>query len=135
MAINVLTLLRDLQRQGVHFEVAGDRLHVRARQPLPAEVVDTLRAHKAELLRLLAAEADPWPGLLRSANAVDRRLGFILSVLRQFGAEAERTAGGGWLVRAGEFEDFCFWAHRWLGPFRRECEAAGIAWEGVEVEA
>ncbi len=128
-------LLASLRTAGFTLVPRGEMLEVRPAGRLTDDLRAAIRAHKAELLRLLttetpAAEADPWPALLRAANRADKRLEFVLSVLKQFGAEAKRTAGGGWLVRAGKFENFCFWAERWLAPFRQECEAAGIAWEG-----
>lgn len=51
-------LLTELRQHGVVLKADGDRLRFKPRN-LPAETVELLVQHKAVLLRLLQAEADP----------------------------------------------------------------------------
>lgn len=50
-ATDLLTLA---EQYGIEMIPAGDRIRLRAPAPPPPEVLETLRAHKAELLELLA---------------------------------------------------------------------------------
>jgi hypothetical protein len=45
--------LCEAQKHGASLSVRGDRLHVEADDPLPPELVDVLRHHKAALLGML----------------------------------------------------------------------------------
>lgn len=47
-------LLAEAARHGVHVEARGDRLHLEAPAAPPAELVERLRAHRNELVSLLA---------------------------------------------------------------------------------
>jgi hypothetical protein len=58
--VNAEALLRDLESRGVHVEANGDRLHYRGpHEVLTPATLDALRAHKADLLALLAGNS--WP--------------------------------------------------------------------------
>ena len=46
-------ILCELERRGVRLEAVGDRLRYRPKDAVPAEMVEVLRAHKAELLQAL----------------------------------------------------------------------------------
>ena len=56
--MNVRALLDEVARHGGRLTPRGDKLHIDAPEPLPDALMDRLRAHKAELLRLLPAEAE-----------------------------------------------------------------------------
>ena len=63
-------LLAALQTRGVRLAAVGDRLRVEApRGVLTAADRAALAAHKAALLALLRADADPWPALLQRFRA------------------------------------------------------------------
>ena len=58
--MNTATLLRDLEERGVRFEAKDGRLRYHAPAGvLTPEIIDELRAHKAELLALLACLEPP----------------------------------------------------------------------------
>ena len=46
-------ILSELERRGVRLESVGERLRYRPKDAVPAEMVEVLRAHKAELLQAL----------------------------------------------------------------------------------
>lgn len=49
-------LLAEVARHGGRLTPRGDKLHIDAPEPLPDDLMDRLRAHKPELLKLLAGE-------------------------------------------------------------------------------
>ncbi|HKH21494.1 MAG TPA: hypothetical protein VKB53_11540, partial [Gammaproteobacteria bacterium] len=55
--MNVAELNRDIHRHGGDETVDGDDLKLTATQPLPAELLNKLRDHKAELLEYLSSNA------------------------------------------------------------------------------
>ena len=54
-------LLREVERYGARLRPNGDRLRVEFVEPLPDDLMDRLRQHKPELLRLLADPSAPCP--------------------------------------------------------------------------
>jgi len=48
-------LVRDIHWHGAEVTIDGDDLKLTATQPLPAELLNKLRTHKAELLAYLTA--------------------------------------------------------------------------------
>ncbi len=65
MSAAVDHLLAELERHHVQIERRGDRLKMRAPAPPPAELVQRIKTHKPELLRLL-------PDAIRLERAVVR---------------------------------------------------------------
>lgn len=57
--MNVLSLLNEARHYGATLKVNGERLRVEAPAPLPDALLSELRAHKAELLALLARNKIP----------------------------------------------------------------------------
>ena len=55
--MSALTVLQAARDAGTAFEVNGDRLTVDIPETAPDRIVDLLRAHKAEIITLLRAEA------------------------------------------------------------------------------
>lgn len=54
--MSVRDLLDEVARHGGRLTPRGDKLHIDAPEPLPDALMDRLRQHKPELLRLLAKE-------------------------------------------------------------------------------
>lgn len=46
-------IIDEVQRYGGRIEASGDRLNLRAPEPLPGELMERIRQHKAEVLRAL----------------------------------------------------------------------------------
>jgi hypothetical protein len=62
----VRALLAEAARHGIRFQVVGDRIEYEAPRHPPAELLERLRAHREELLALLAAApCEPHHGRLR----------------------------------------------------------------------
>ena len=82
----IFGLLDHLRARGVTIEAVGDRLRYRGpREALSREVIETLRAHKADILRLLSLPpADPDSD---GAGPAGRLGGGVL-----------RTGGGAWVA-------------------------------------
>lgn len=59
--MSVRDLLDEVARHGGRLTPRGDKLHIDAPEPLPDVLMDRLREHKPELLRLLADPARPCP--------------------------------------------------------------------------
>lgn len=57
--MNAAELLREVERHGARLRPNGDRLRVEFVEPLPDDLMDRLRQHKPELLRLLADPSAP----------------------------------------------------------------------------
>jgi hypothetical protein len=62
--MNAADVLRQCARAGVLVSADGGRLHVRSVDgaPVPSDLLVDLRAHKAELLAILAGRPEPRPG-------------------------------------------------------------------------
>jgi hypothetical protein len=56
-------ILSELQQRGVRLEAVGQKLRLRPKEAVPAEMVELLREHKAELLRLLVGDIKTGYGL------------------------------------------------------------------------
>jgi len=65
------TLMANLATQGIRLEARGDRLCYRPRQAMTPELVQQVKAHKAELLTFLAT-ADMPETTLEAFQAFDR---------------------------------------------------------------
>ena len=52
-------ILGELERRGINVEMAGDRLRFRPREAITPALLETLRAHKAALLRALSERNVP----------------------------------------------------------------------------
>ena len=48
-----MSVLQEAIKQGIEFEVNGDRLKVRSTKPIPPDLVEQLRAHKQEIIHAL----------------------------------------------------------------------------------
>ena len=54
--MSVAEALKAARAVGIHVEIDGDSIVLEAEQAPPAQILDTLRAHKPEILELLQAE-------------------------------------------------------------------------------
>ena len=54
--MSVAEALKAARAVGIHVEIDGDFIVLEAEQAPPAQILDTLRAHKPEILELLQAE-------------------------------------------------------------------------------
>lgn len=59
--MNAAVLLEQVRQCGARIGINGDRLRIAAPAPLPDKLLLELRAHKLELLALLAANESPDP--------------------------------------------------------------------------
>lgn len=59
------SLIHEARRYGARFIVAGEKVRVEAPAPLPGVLLAELKAHKRELLALLAANDAPDPERVR----------------------------------------------------------------------
>lgn len=70
-------LLADLARRGVRLEAAGERLRYFPRSALTPELLDRLKAHKAELLAMLRAAGQAPPAAQTAAKSAADDLGIV----------------------------------------------------------
>lgn len=90
-----LELLTEARAAGLALEVSGDRLRYRAPAPPPPSLLDKLREHKAELLRILAGNVDadlPARARQRVRDACERHGIDAAPVLIQFDRWAYNAA-------------------------------------------
>jgi hypothetical protein len=69
-------LIRDIRNLGGQMVIDGNELALTAPQPLPADLLRKLRAHKAELIRYLTMEA-------ANSDPTERRRLEVLAMLAQ----------------------------------------------------
>jgi hypothetical protein len=67
--MNATELLSDLTRQGIRLEAQGERLRYFPRSAVTADLIERMKAHKGELLAMVAAKAGEAAGV--SGRSVD----------------------------------------------------------------
>ena len=117
--VSAAELLADLARRGIRLEADGERLRYHPRSALTPDLLDRLKAHKAELLTLLlratafdidsAPDAEPAPAAQENPAPPACRCGSTIwrDVPIHDGQSARRDCG-----RCGRFINFPIWYGR-----------------------
>ena len=98
MTLSTSDLLARVKAAGGEVEPRGERLHVRAPKPLPADLLAELTRHKGEILAELSTRLRPYWGRLQQARDWDDLSGILNDAQEDFadgrlsGDEVERVA-------------------------------------------
>lgn len=112
--MTAMQVMGELQARGVKLEARGDRLRFHPQQAVTGKLREALVAHKAEILRLLAAEPpsrDNWPLIARSGKTkgrlvVERITETVRCYNGDCGEQVEFTDGRGYCKRCGVFQSY-----------------------------